>query len=323
VSTSRAIALAPSPSGRRVHPRGGAPAAPAVATASAARGVLRQVAVIAGAAVAYLAVRALTQGDVGAAEANARHVLDVERSLGLDWEGGAQDVLLDHPSIIRALNAVYVWAFWPFVAGALVTLYRRDRRGYRVLRDAVFASGAFGLVVFALFPCAPPRFLDGFTDTIASLSGQDGLAHPSGFTNEYAAMPSFHVGWTVLAGVCLLPVLRHRWSRVLALTHGGLMAVTVVGTANHYVLDVVAGIALALGGLALVRAVHRARAADRPDLSGGPARRQARPPRSTHDHNRTIPTSRPAPLDDTRHPTPARPGGAVPVRSRRRAVVRT
>jgi hypothetical protein len=289
VSTSHAIALAESPSGHLVHPAG-ARAAAGGARTSAVRGVVRQVAVIAGAAVAYLAVRALTQGDVGAAEANARHVLDLERSLGLDWESGAQDVLLDHPTIVRALNAVYVWAFWPFVAGALVTLYRRDRSRYARLRDAVFLSGALGLVVFALFPCAPPRFLDGFTDTIASLSGQDGLAHPSGFTNEYAAMPSFHVGWTVLAGVCLYPVLRNRWARGLALAHGGLMAVTVVGTANHYVLDVVAGTALALGGLALVRTLHRAGTAAPSDVSGRPARRQAAPSRSIHDNHRTDPS---------------------------------
>jgi hypothetical protein len=314
VSTSHAIALAPPPDAR-IRPWAVPPADPAVATASPVRGVVRQVAVIAAAAVAYLAVRAVTQGDVGAAEANARHVLDVERSLGLDWERGAQDVLLDHPSIVRALNAVYVWAFWPFVAGALVALYRRDRGRYRVLRDAVFASGAIGLVVFALFPCAPPRFLAGFTDTIASLSGQDGLAHPSGFTNEYAAMPSFHVGWTVLAGVCLLPVLRHRWSRGLALAHGGLMAVTVVGTANHYVLDVVAGTALALGGLALVRALHRARATARADVSPGPAPRQGAPSRSIHDHHRTTPPSRPGLLDGPRHAAPVRPRQQLPTAS--------
>jgi hypothetical protein len=237
--------------------------------ARGARGVLVQVGLIAVATLAYLAVRAVTAGDPGAAEGNALDVLELEARLGLDWERGAQDLVLDHESIVRWFNQVYVWAFWPFVGGALVLLYRRDRQRYGVLRNALFASGAVGLAVFALFPVAPPRFLAGFTDTIATLSGQDGVAHPSGFTNEYAAMPSFHVGWTVLAGVCLLGVLRNPLARGLAIAHGGLMAVTVVVTANHYVLDAIAGVAVSLAALAIVAAAHRRQAPPPLSLSLG------------------------------------------------------
>jgi hypothetical protein len=222
---------------------------------AAVRGVGVQLGLLALATVAYLGVRALTQGDPGAAVGNAHDVLRVERALGLDWERGAQALVLDHGTLVRWFNAVYVWAFWPFVALALIVLYRRDRGRYRVLRNAMFASGAAGLAVFAVFPVAPPRFLDGFTDTVALVSGQDHLAHPSAFSNEYAAIPSFHVGWTVLAAVCLLPVLRWTVVRAFVVVHGVVMAVTVVVTANHYVVDGAIGVAVSLAGLAVAARV--------------------------------------------------------------------
>jgi hypothetical protein len=222
-------------------------------------GVPAQLGLLVVATAAYLAVRAVTQGGAADALANAHDVLALERRLGFDWERGAQALALDHPLVVRICNAVYVWTFWPFVAGALVVLYLRDHHRYIRLRNALFASGGVGLVVFALFPVAPPRMLDGFTDTVADLSGQDHLAHPSAFSNVYAAVPSFHVGWTVLAAVCLLPVLGHPVLRALALGHGAVMAVTVVVTANHYVVDAVAGIAVSLLGLAVAGRIAEAR----------------------------------------------------------------
>jgi hypothetical protein len=223
------------------------------------RQVLHQIALLAGAALAYLGVRGVTAGDPATAEQNARALLRFERSLGLEWEAGVQRLLLDEEHVVRIFNAVYVWGFWPVVVGALVLLYRRDRDRYRTYRDALFLSGLVGLAVFATFPVAPPRFLTGYTDTVALLSGHDELAHPSGLTNEYAAMPSFHVGWTVLAVVALLPVIRRGIVRHLAVAHAALMACTVVVTANHYVVDVLAGVAVTLAALAAVRVRHAAR----------------------------------------------------------------
>ncbi len=198
-------------------------------------------------------------------------MLDFERAVGIDWESAAQDVILGTRPLVRFFNFVYVWLFWPFVISALVVLYRRDHRLFTSLRNALFISGAIGLIVFAFFPAAPLRFLDGFTDTVAAYSAQPNVARPSSFTNEYAAMPSFHVGWTVLAGVCLAR-LSHRWTiRGLALVPGALMAVTVVLTANHDVIDAIAGTVVAVGGLIPTRFAQRridsdgTMASDRPE----------------------------------------------------------
>jgi hypothetical protein len=271
MSTTHTIGAAP-PHATTTH-RVAPSAAPARAVLPALRGVAVQAGLLTLAAVAYLAVRAITQGDPAAAEGNGYDVLHVERLLGLDWEQGAQRLVLDHGMVVRWFNAVYVWAFWPFLVLALVVLYVRDRTRYAVLRNAMFVSGGAGLVIFAVFPVAPPRFLDGFTDTVALVSGQDHLAHPSAFSNEYAAVPSFHVGWTVLAALALLPVLRHPVLRVLLVGHGALMAVTVVVTANHYVVDGVIGVAISGGALLVARRLHAARRAtagiERPDGEPG------------------------------------------------------
>jgi hypothetical protein len=208
---------------------------------------------------AYLAVRGITQGDPSAAHGHAERVLEFERSLRLGWENRAQDLILGSSFLVSFFNFVYVWCFWPGVVGALVFAYRRDRVRYLILRNAMFISGSVGLIVFALFPVSPPRFLTGFTDTVATLSGSGSVAHPSSFTNEYAAMPSFHVGWTVLAGVVVFGAMRHKIVRWIALLPGVVMSMTVVVTANHYVLDAVAGIVVSLGGLYLSREAHRIR----------------------------------------------------------------
>jgi hypothetical protein len=75
------------------------------------------------------------------------------------------------------------------------------------------------------------------------------IAHPTGFTNEYAALPSFHVGWIVLVGVIAMRTTWHRVVRPLLLLPATVMFVVVMATANHYLLDGVGGTAIALVGL--------------------------------------------------------------------------
>jgi len=104
-----------------------------------------------------------------------------------------------------------------------------------------------------LFPLAPPRMLDGFVDTIHR-SGQASIAHPAGLTNLYAAMPSFHVGWIVLTGVAAAP-LAPKSLRWMLLLPGALMFAAVVATGNHYIVDGMCGIALALTALRVAQVV--------------------------------------------------------------------
>jgi membrane-associated phospholipid phosphatase len=211
-----------------------------------------QLAAIGVAFLAYSAVRVVTQGDRAGALDHGRDLLRLERSLGLDWERGVQDALIGHDVIRQFFTLLYAWGYWPVVAGTLIVLWRVDRVLFAIFRNALFLSGAVGLLVFALYPAAPPRMLDGFTDTVAE-SGQHLVAHPSGFTNPYAALPSFHAGWFFLAAVVLARAAAGRpVARRVALALAPLMSVAVVVTANHYIVDVVLGVGLSLGALTIV-----------------------------------------------------------------------
>jgi hypothetical protein len=201
----------------------------------------------------YLSVRWLALGRTDVAVENARTVLSVERALGLDWESAGQDLMLETPWARFLFTMVYAWGYLPVVAGTLVWLYGRHRDAYRHLRTALLWSGAMGLIVYATFPCAPPRLTaQHYLDTVEA-HGLDAVARPPGIANELAAMPSFHCGWLVLAAVVAYPVLPTRALRAACVVHPILMCVAVVVTGNHWVLDIPAGLVLALVGLLAAR----------------------------------------------------------------------
>jgi membrane-associated phospholipid phosphatase len=107
---------------------------------------------------------------------------------------------------------------------------------------AIGSSGLVGIIVMIVFPTAPPRLV-GFRDVVES-SPWAQIAHPESLMNPYGAMPSFHIAWSLLAAAALYEAIRG-WVGKLVLLQPGLMAVAVVATANHWVLDVVAGAGLA------------------------------------------------------------------------------
>ena len=210
----------------------------------------RQVAFVGFAVLLYFLVRGLTQGNVDDAVNHGLDVLRLESRLGLDWEAWAQSLILGRPVLVDLANWVYIWGHWPVIAGTLVWLHHAHRRHYLLLRNAMFLSGAAGLVIFASYAVAPPRLLGvGLADTVTLHSTSYRVLQPPALVNKYAAMPSLHVGWNLLVGIHLFQVAR-RWPlRVFAVASPVLMAMAVVLTANHYVLDGFAGGALSLAGL--------------------------------------------------------------------------
>jgi hypothetical protein len=216
--------------------------------------VVRQVPVLLLADAVYVAIRAVIEGSPGRSEANARVLLGVERALGLDWERGIQDVVLDHDRLVAAADFVYVWAYWPFVFSGLALVHLLDRPRYVRLRNALFVAGGVGCVVFATIPVAPPRFMPGYVGTVSDAARSHHISGAPRFVNRYAALPSFHAGWTLLVSLVLASCLASRWARAVALVPGTAMSFAVVATGNHYVVDVVAGHAICLGAFAVVGA---------------------------------------------------------------------
>jgi hypothetical protein len=215
-----------------------------------------QFVLIGGAALCYFAVRGLTQSSLELAQDNARAIVRLERSLGLDLEGAMQALVIDHDVAVRAMNAVYMYGHWPVIAVTLAWLFARAPDRFYLLRNAMFASGAIGLLIFALVPVAPPRLgvLD-LVDTVTVGTSEYRTLQPPGLINRYAALPSLHFGWNLLVGIVVWQATGNRALRAAAVALPVLMAYAVVATANHYVLDVAAGAAVALAGLGLAIAL--------------------------------------------------------------------
>jgi membrane-associated phospholipid phosphatase len=216
------------------------------------RAAARELFAITAAALVYAGVRVLTEGDTSAAEANGRRILHLERVLHIHWEPTLQSQVLAHEWLAQLANWFYIWGFWPVLAGSALFLYARHRDTYVLLRNAVFISGLIGFVFFALLPVAPPRLVDpSLVDTIREHTTWYRTMQPVRLTNQYAAMPSLHVGWSVLVGVALARAIRRPAAYAFGVLMPTAMALTVIVTANHYVTDVVAGAAVAAVALAL------------------------------------------------------------------------
>jgi len=216
---------------------------------------LRETAMLALALVLYLFVRNLIRDKAGIAFANADRLVDLERWLGVFWEPGLQTWALGHDWLITAANWIYVWTYWPTLAGTMIWLFLRHRSALPIYRNALLLSGAIGLIGFATFPLAPPRFLSshGFVDTVAMGSDAYATLYPSSVANWYAAMPSLHVGWTLLMGIALMRQSRHPLIRGIGIGLPLAMFAATVLTANHYLADGVVGALVALVGLMLAR----------------------------------------------------------------------
>jgi membrane-associated phospholipid phosphatase len=229
---------------------------------TAARTVAVDVLVVAGGVGTYFGVRGLTAGDAGVARDHAQDVMAVERALGLDVEADVQSLLVGVEGLTTVANWVYIWGHWPVIALTLLWLALHDRTLFLRLRNAMVASGLMGLCVYTTYPVAPPRLADmGFVDTITEQSRSYRVLQPPAFVNQYAAMPSLHVGWDLVVGMTLAAAAGSLALRTVGRVMPALMAAATVVTANHYVLDVLVGAAFGLAGWAVALRLERRREA--------------------------------------------------------------
>lgn len=211
-----------------------------------------EVALFALALIVYQGSRALVVGDPATAFENAAGIIDWEKSAGLFVETSIQRWFLDHVQLVEALNLFYMYAHWTVTPLFFVWLYRRRQGVYPFVRNAFLATNGVALIVFMLYPVAPPRLAgarEGFVDTLHSISDIDlhgGVL--SGWFNPHAAVPSMHFGYALIIGMVGLVLLRSWPTRLLAAAYPVVVFITITGTANHYVIDAVAGgAAVAIG----------------------------------------------------------------------------
>jgi hypothetical protein len=215
----------------------------------------RELAVFATGYLTYFGVRAVTEGRVDDALDNAASLLHLEQLLGIAWEGAIQSVVAGSQTLQAIVNAIYIYGHWPVLIVAGLLLFRYRRADYYMLRNACLLTGLLGLFVFAMFPVAPPRLTDlPLLDTVTR--GAPGYRQilPPDLVNQYAAMPSFHAGWNLAVGIVVYRATRHWALRAFAVAMPVAMAFAVVATANHFVIDVVIGVALVLLALAVQHA---------------------------------------------------------------------
>ncbi|EGE40326.1 inositol phosphorylceramide synthase [Streptomyces sp. SID4928] len=223
--------------------------------------LVREFLLVAGLFLAYKFGRRAANGHVEEAFRNAGNVWDLERALHLPGEGAVQGLLLHSRPLIHAANTYYAAVHFPATALFLVWLYWRRPRHY-VRSRRVLAALTAALVLHLLFPLAPPRMLPvaGLVDTGhvygPTVYGQTPATDT--MANQFAAMPSLHVGWALMVAVGLIGATRSRW-RLLWLLHPALTLLVVVGTANHYWLDAVVAAAMLAVALAAFRLPRSAR----------------------------------------------------------------
>ncbi|MEX0781166.1 MAG: phosphatase PAP2 family protein [Dehalococcoidia bacterium] len=217
-----------------------------------ARALLLECAFLGGGLVIYQLGRIATESDFGPARANGLRLMRMEERLGLYVEPRIQDFATSHSFLGSAVDGFYSFGFMAFVSAVLVFLFCTDRPNYRLLRNCLGLSAALAVLVIALYPTAPPRLLAeaGIIDTVVA----NGRTH--NFTNEFAAVPSLHVGWMALAGYVLARSLGGRYRVVIATVPGVAMALTVMATGNHFWIDGVIGVVVALAPALLLTSVH-------------------------------------------------------------------
>ena len=231
--------------------------------------------------VGYSAARLVADADHVTAMDNAHDLLHVETALNIKVERWANSLVTGIPWLALASSYWYSLLHYVVTPGVLLWVYHRRPALYRDARNALTIGSAVAIAGFVLLPMAPPRLLPGYVDTLAATSGQgwwgSNASAPrglGGLTNELAAMPSLHVGWALWCTWVVFLCCRRRSVRILAVAYTAGTTVVVVATANHYVLDVIAGCAVIALGFSAGPAAAR-----RP----GRASRRPRPPDSHPD----------------------------------------
>ena len=239
---------------------------------------------------AYDSLRDKVAGSGTVALQHARQIVHLESTLGIYWERSIQQAFLHLDWFISFWNIFYGPVHFVVPVVALVWLYRKAPARYSRWRTALVIMFALALVSFWAYPLTPPRLMPahyGFVDTAARYfnfgpqvpvhflpNGQPTARSVAAFGNLFAAMPSFHAGWSMWSVLAMWPLARSRYLKALLVAYPVLVVFCITVTANHWLLDAVGGWAVLglgyAGAVALertwcwlrrARAVHREAAA--------------------------------------------------------------
>jgi hypothetical protein len=196
---------------------------------------------------AYKAVRFVADDNLDLAMGHALQIRHLEAVLGMPDELDVQRWMLGIPQLPELVNVYYAWVHFPATIAFLVWMYVARPMRYRTVRSVIIVMTAASLIVHLSYPLAPARMLTsfGFVD-VGRVYGPDVYGSPANsFANQFAAMPSLHVGWSVLVAAGLVMALTTRW-RWLFLAHPAVTIFVVVSTGHHYWLDGIVAVVLVI-----------------------------------------------------------------------------
>jgi membrane-associated phospholipid phosphatase len=236
--------------------------------------LLIQLALLAGAYWAWRHARGAVDGSMGLSFSHARDLVSAERSIGLLIEPSVQHWAVDTGWPAEVARWGYANLHFKGSCLMLGIVYFGYRGSFGFVRNAIFAAMAISVIGYALFPTAPPRFLPELgLDPSSAVTGNDPLLSRPGdpLFNPFAAVPSMHVGLSVILAWSLAMLVRPRPLKAALFAYPLLMTYVVVASGNHFWLDAVLGLltaALAVGAAILLARLNS-------DWSFGSATRSA------------------------------------------------
>jgi hypothetical protein len=190
----------------------------------------------------YQVARGLVGADAAVADGHAHRLVALERSLHLFAEANVQRAVQTLPGLTSLFGVAYLTLHLAVTAGVLLWLHRCHPDGFLFVRTALLLASSLALVGFLVYPTAPPRLAGvGIADTVfgAHIDLNRGLV--STLYNPYAAVPSMHVGYSLIVAAGLLRHGRHLLVRAIGALYPPFVLLVIVATGNHFFLDAAAG----------------------------------------------------------------------------------
>ncbi len=215
-----------------------------------------QIAIWIGFYFSYQAVRSLADRDPTRAVLNGFRVIDLEQRVTSNFLEQTAQRIADSSHLLITAAA---WTYWnsefTVIGLSLLWVYLRHHDLFARFRNTVLLANMIGLIGYAVMPTAPPWMFPayGFVDGVNHQHGFGALANP------YAAMPSLHAADALIVAVFLFRASRHWWSKALWALWPAWVWFCVLATANHFWLDVLAGIVVALLSLGVVARITKRR----------------------------------------------------------------
>ncbi len=201
----------------------------------------------------YGRVRNLVPSHEGLAMQHGRAVQHLQSDLHLSFELSVNRFVAGHEWLAQSMDYYYATLHFVVTPACLLWLFLAHSRIYRGARTVLFVTSLLALAGFWLYPLAPPRLLPqyGYIDTLLKFHTWGSLADPkiAQHSNQFAAMPSLHMAWALWCGVSIVYCARRLWVRLLGVVYPLCTLAVIVGTANHFFIDALAGLLIFLVGV--------------------------------------------------------------------------